>query len=189
MIAQYVFVFLHQLEFMPVTTDHCVLSTWEGDPVFCFGENSYGQLGVGKVHKKTAFSVEVVNIDARVLSIATGNDHTAIVSDDGSLWSWGSNQKGACGLGDQVKSVCVPTQIPDTCGFISVSAGDNFTLALDRNGGSWMFGYSISSPENFFRPWKIPSLPPIRAVAAGSRHLVLLDSNDELWSFGNNSYG
>jgi hypothetical protein len=48
-------------------------------------------------------------------------------------WAWGSDY---ISLGNEVQIVliCVPTQIPNTQSFITVSCGGTFTLALDSNG-------------------------------------------------------
>lgn len=57
--------------------------------------------------------------------------------------------------------VDVPTQIPNTENFISIVAGESFSLALDSSGSIWSFGYNlygrlgVGDEEQRTRPTKI----------------------------------
>jgi alpha-tubulin suppressor-like RCC1 family protein len=121
---------------------------------------------------------------------------------------------GQIGLGTLGPHVAIPTQIPNTQGFISVSAGDNFTLALTSDGRVWAYGLNsygqvfqtrtseydwptheiflqlgLGYNENCYTPTHNESLPNILRIEAGHSHSLALDSDYTLWSFGRNRLG
>jgi len=69
-----------------------------GGTVWDWGSNLYGQLGDGTT-TDSFVPVQVVGPGGSgqltgVMGIAGGDHHTIAVEDDGSVWSWGSNDYG-----------------------------------------------------------------------------------------------
>jgi inhibitor of Bruton tyrosine kinase len=76
---------------------HMVVLSAEGK-VYTNGFGKGGRLGLG--HEETAFVPTEVKADgfSRVSAIAAGPDHTIAITEDGRVWTWGSNQYGQLGL-------------------------------------------------------------------------------------------
>lgn len=68
---------------------------FKGGDVFCWGKNSYGQIGDGTIVYKDV----PTNIGSGFDSFAAGTDHTCATKGDGSLWCWGRNQQSQLGDG------------------------------------------------------------------------------------------
>lgn len=77
-------------------------------------------------------------VNAVISSIAVGMSHTLAVS-SGSLFAWGLNDTGQLGLGDTLDRH-VPTPLASDISFVSVSAGDAYSCALDEVGAVYCFG-------------------------------------------------
>jgi len=76
--------------------------------VKCWGENSYGQLGLGDIINRGDNSSEmgdnltIVDLGSgrTATAIAAGSDHTCAILDNASIKCWGSNISGELGIGD-----------------------------------------------------------------------------------------
>jgi alpha-tubulin suppressor-like RCC1 family protein len=73
-------------------------------------------------------------------TIAGGGQHTVVVTPDGNVWTWGSNNANQLGLGAGAGSKKVPTQVTGVSNVVAVAAGHDFTLALDSSGLVWAWG-------------------------------------------------
>ncbi|CBN79084.1 domain repeat protein [Ectocarpus siliculosus] len=94
-------------EALAVGTDHaCVLL--DDATVKCFGQNNYGQLGLGDTDDRgqsagtMGDSLTAVDLGtgATVVAMSAGSDHTCAVLADGSLKCFGRNNMGQLGLDD-----------------------------------------------------------------------------------------
>ena len=69
--------------------------------LFAWGTNDWGQLGIGSVSATPAETPRAVStlssaaVPSGVASLQSGRAHTLVVLDDGAVWGWGSNQRGA----------------------------------------------------------------------------------------------
>jgi alpha-tubulin suppressor-like RCC1 family protein len=113
---------------------------------------------------------------------------------EGKVWTWGNN---GCGqLGNEYSSGKAPNPIPGMSNFLSVAAGEQFSMALDQNGSVWSWGRNShgnlglgSFDFKIITPVKIPTLINIRKISAGGSYGLALDSDMKVWSFGFNKYG
>jgi len=63
--------------------------------LWCWGDNSYGQIGNGTLGGSVSEPVQV--IPSGVSSVSSGWFHTCAVKQNGSLWCWGDNGYGQLG--------------------------------------------------------------------------------------------
>jgi alpha-tubulin suppressor-like RCC1 family protein len=96
--------------------------------VFTWGNNEFGQLGIGTFQHKT--SPQLVASDQIFVSVACGYSHTIATSTDGNLWSWGGAGYGELGTGKADTSVSSPVQskiskVKQAC------CGSNATVVLE----------------------------------------------------------
>lgn len=70
--------------------------------IFCWGDNTYGQLGTGdNIYRRFPLKLTVDNSNSiRFRKLKTFNNHTCALSFEGDLYCWGQNDKGQLGTGD-----------------------------------------------------------------------------------------
>ena len=93
--------------------------------VSCWGNNQYGQLGNGTSGNGEPYPVRVKGGAqggkwlTGVTQLAAGGDHMCALTDDGSLFCWGSNDRGQLGT-DSQQDAAKPKKV-DLPGVISVA--------------------------------------------------------------------
>ena len=128
------------------------------------------------------------------MACACGLYHTITLSDDGTVYSFGSNEGGALGLGHN-KSVSLPTPIPNLPKINVISCGWYFSVCVDCEGFIWSFGQNkygqlgTGNTTNFNVPQKILDIPPVISVSCGSDHTLIITNDSNLWSCGRNDLG
>ena len=128
------------------------------------------------------------------MACVCGHEHTITLSDDGTVHSFGRNNKGALGLGHN-NDVSLPTPIPNLPQINVISCGYKFTVCVDYEGFVWSFGENnwgqlgTGNKTNFNVPQKIEDIPPVHAVSCGARHTLMITINSNLWSCGSNIHG
>ena len=169
--------------------------------LYVWGSNQYGELGLGyKSNNKVLYPVRIGS-DKIWKDISCGELFFLSLSSDGIIYAGGRNDQGQ--LGDTttydytsrkpisvgiVSSVILPS-------FISISAGRNFALAIDADGGLWSWGSYDGSQlgDNYSRvpPFVNPHTPDRTgidtdwiAIAAGFRSSLALKSDGSLYSWG-----
>ena len=128
------------------------------------------------------------------MACACGQYHTITLSDDGTVHSFGRNDKGALGLGHN-QNVSLPTPIPNLPIIDMVSCGDCFTVCVDDEGFIWSFGENkfgqlgTGNKININVPQKLKNIPPVVSVSCGDDHTLIITIDDNLWSWGRNDFG
>src|SRR3989304_6116962 len=108
-----------------------------GGDVQAWGDNQYGQLGVGT----TIDSPVPVQVSgpADVVAIDGGISHSIALKNDGTVWTWGLNNFGQLGDGTQINST-VPVQVSGLTGMGGVAGGRHHSIALKNDGTVWTWG-------------------------------------------------
>ena len=128
--------------------------------VWAWGNNSNGQLGNGAASGNQPFAGTVLASGTRsaspvdltdVINISTGDLHSAVVrlnaTELGTVWTFGSKANGRLGDGTTSGNTGTPTKVKSDAttyliNIVQVSAGSQHTLALDRSGQVWAWGYN-----------------------------------------------
>ena len=102
--------------------------TWTGLPqLFAWGKGGGGVLGLNStVYRSSPTQVGTLTNWAQ---IGAGNNSTAAVKTDGTLWSWGGNGDGQLGVNDTVYRSS-PVQIGSLTTWSKISAGNFNALAI-----------------------------------------------------------
>ncbi|GEM_PF-1640009 len=95
--------------------------------LYCWGDNGYGQLGLGKGSEAEYNTPQFVGTD--FIDVSAGSNHTCGVKLDGSVWCWGDNSAGQVGAGDINLTYSSPVMVIDSGG-IMVETGEGFTCAV-----------------------------------------------------------
>lgn len=118
--------------------DHSLALRSDGS-LWAWGRNSSAELGLT--------GIDGTNVPARVgtgtnwSAISTGGGENSLaLQSDGSLWAWGGNEHGQCGLGFTSYAVETPTRVGTATNWSVIAAGAEHALALNEDGALWAFG-------------------------------------------------
>lgn len=146
----------------------------------------------------TASSIVTVwdtQVSFNTKSISAGSHHTTAVNEDGTVWSWGSNESGQLGDGTRNNRL-TPMKINNLAGIKGSSSGGQHTLALTNSGEVYSWGLNSygqlgigSSVYNQLTPLKIQNLTNVVSIDAGSAHSIALKSDGTVWTWGANYAG
>jgi alpha-tubulin suppressor-like RCC1 family protein len=114
--------------------------------VWAWGYNQYGTLGDGSSVSYRSTPGPVSGL-SEVAAIASSNStHVLALKSDGTVWAWGSNQRGQLGDGSETDRL-TPVQVSNTDGSDMLSnvsliaCGGNHSLALTTDGTLLAWGY------------------------------------------------
>ncbi|KAJ6227803.1 regulator of chromosome condensation protein [Anaeramoeba flamelloides] len=166
-------------------SQHTVLLCSNGQ-VYSWGQCSDGQLGHGDT-KFVKYPQVIEKLrDENVYQISCGQHHTAVVTIDGRLFTFGLNDCGQLGHTEPT-SVNKPLQVTSLSTFhcVSVSCGFSHTLVLTKDGYVFSFGSDGNGQLGRTRkkqprvPKPIPKLEQtmIRQVVCGNEFSFVLSSN------------
>ena len=182
------------------------LAVVEGYEVWAWGDNRYGQLGLGSSQGPdtchefgspcSRVPIPVPGI-TDVVSVAAGWHHSLALRADGTVWGWGDNRAGQLGDGTQEQRDA-PTRVPGLNGIIAIGAGGFFSFAVGSDGRVWAWGDNYhgmlgvapdTGPHDCGRPCStvprlIAGLDNVVSVAGGDLHAIALDASGDVWGWG-----
>lgn len=152
--------------------------------VWAWGANMSGQLGRGTAGGIGSAPAPVDGLIG-VTAIAAGERHSLALRSDGTVWSWGSNQRGELGNGTTGDPVARPAQVPGLTGVVAIAAGGFHSVALRSDGTVWTWGLNEngqlgSGTVGGWRatPAPVPGLGGVTQIAAGYRHSLAVRPSD-----------
>lgn len=182
------------------STVHVPTSSAAASKVFSCGQNSYGELGLGDVNMRKAFT-RITNLDDKgIMSIGAGNEHSLFVTKEGKLITAGYNDNGQCGVGNnqQVRNPTVVQSLEDEeIQHVHVYNGCEHTVAVTKEGKVYAFGYNYRGQLGLGSTNSEPTPRPIRALlsrkvilaACSYHHTVFLCHDGSVFSCGRNDSG
>ena len=119
---------------------HNLALTTDGS-VWSWGDGAFGRLGHGDTQDQPLPKKVEAFADQRVVAVSAGLYHSAVLTANGAVWSWGSGGLGKLGHGDQ-QNQPLPKKIEAfaTQRVIAVSAGGCHSLALTADGAFFSWG-------------------------------------------------
>ncbi len=150
--------------------------------VWCWGDNSQGQLGDGTQDDRR-LPVPVVGM-ADVVAVAAGQEQSCAVKADGSAWCWGGSLWGGLGNGSIGWNVeePVPLQVERLADVRSIFAGSDSTCAIvgeslrvacwgqNNRGQLGVDSFDNQTTPAWVGPYTGPVLAPIVSVDVGWSH-------------------
>ena len=173
-----------------------LVDTFKQAGLWLWGDAAAGQLG-DNARTLRGSPVQTVSAGTNWQLVAAGFQHTSAIKTNGTLWSWGRNNKGQLGI-NSITDTSSPIQ--------TVSGGTNWKLvsasvyhhtsAIKTDGTLWTWGYNANgqlgnnSVTNTSSPvqtvsggtnWKL--------VVTGKSHTAAIKTDGTLWTWGRNSAG
>ncbi|KAM3626014.1 uncharacterized protein V6R79_021387 [Siganus canaliculatus] len=171
---------------------HTLAFTTEGE-VFSWGDGDYGKLGHGNSSTQKYPKLIQGPLQGKVVvCVSAGYRHSAAVSEDGELYTWGEGDFGRLGHGDS-NSRNIPTLVKDISNVGEVSCGSSHTVALSKDGRTvWSFGggdngkLGHGDTNRVYKPKVVEALQGmfIRKVCAGSQSSLALTSTGQVYAWG-----
>ena len=171
--------------------------------LWTWGYNQLGGLGDNtSAHKSSP--VQTVAGGTNWKQVSSGSGFKAAIKTDGTLWTWGNNNKGQ--LGDNTggsgseKSSPVQTVAGGT-NWNQVSCGYDHTGAIKTDGTLWMWGGNSFGGTNFGELGDntiVDKSSPVQTVAGGTNwkqvsvgswRTAAIKTDGTLWMWGYNPYG
>uniref|UniRef100_A0A453RTD8 RCC1-like domain-containing protein n=2 Tax=Aegilops tauschii subsp. strangulata TaxID=200361 RepID=A0A453RTD8_AEGTS len=170
--------------------------------VLAWGSGEDGQLGMGRCDEKD-WARCIGALDAYAVSaVVAGSRNSLAICDDGSLFTWGWNQRGTLGHPPETKTESSPAHVDALIGvkIVQAAIGGWHCLAVDDKGRAYAwggneYGQCGEEPERkedgtraLRRDIPIPQRCAlklkVRQVAAGGTHSVVLTQEGHVWTWG-----
>ncbi|KAJ8000717.1 hypothetical protein DPEC_G00183250 [Dallia pectoralis] len=140
---------VHSLTGVPVTQiaaggTHTLALTLSGQ-VYCCGANRAGQLGLNRLDEKGRFNICAVPAlrNLGVSFISCGQAHTAVLTKDEQVFTFGEGSRGQLGHNTTVNEL-LPKHVKGLDGLVSqIACGSHHTLVLGTAGQLWAFGSGV----------------------------------------------
>eukprot|EP01080_Neovahlkampfia_damariscottae_P010768 gene10768-3387_t len=164
---------------------------------YTFGKNDHGQIGDGTYVNKNVPNL-VGNQTFNIKKISTGHSHVLILTTDSKIFSFGNNENGQLGLGNQF-DYNSPTEITTPGGFFvsDISTGFKHSLILSDNSKVYcvgnnqygQLGDSTQINRTSFVELINPTSLDVSKISAGGYHSIILTNLSNAFSFGHNEFG
>ncbi|XP_020576302.1 protein RCC2 isoform X2 [Phalaenopsis equestris] len=191
---------------------HCVALD-VGGRCYTWGRNEKSQLGHGDTLNRNLPTFVHGLSKHKIVSAATGRNHTVVITDDGKSFSFGFNKHGQLGTGstrNEIEAFPVASSVSEVT---TAACGADFTVWLSSVEGSSIltaglpqYGQLGHGTDNEYntkessvklayepqsRPRAIASLSgkTITKVACGTNHTVAVDSDGFVYTWGFGGYG
>ncbi|EEY57867.1 RCC1 and BTB domain-containing protein, putative [Phytophthora infestans T30-4] len=161
---------------------HYTVASLRDGGVVAFGKNDHGQLGLDRVSEPVLLPTRLAPpLDRAVVpQLSCGYHHTAIVTEDGAVYTFGRNDYGQLGLGHKLHMARpTPVESLSRMRITQVACGCYHTLALSDDGKVFPFGRNnhgqlgLETSMDCLSPQLISTLRN-KPVAAGFYHSVCL---------------
>ena len=168
----------------------CGLTT--RNEIFCWGENSSGQLGTGDNIFRTV-PWPASHGDEQFTAIAPGASHSCALSTEDVLFCWGANNAGQLGQGDTSEvGVQVPVKVSAERTYDGVTAGGAHSCAITVGRVAYCWGTGLNGQLGTGYAGTAPRPTPDSVLAdqiwelltAGSEHTCGLTVGGEVYCWG-----
>lgn len=129
-------------KFEKITTgNHHTMALKRDGSLWAWGNNTHGELGVDpNVASSYNEPTQLFSTDVWI-DIMAGENFSVGIKSDGTLWTWGANDKGQLGNGVTGTGSWQPVQEASlSTNWDKVSAGDKFVFGIKKDGSMWAWG-------------------------------------------------
>ena len=178
----------------------CTCAVKTNGSVWCWGNNTAGQLGIGTSSNQENSPVQVVDL-TDIAQVDVARYHGCARSVGGTLWCWGSGDSGRLGV-DSLTNHSSPVEVAAFSNVTQVSAGDSHTCAIKSDGTAWCWGDNndgklgigmTTGPETCGSkpcsktPVQISGINGVTSITADFLHTCAANASG-VWCWGYNAY-
>ena len=186
---------LYDIKMVDSGSSHVLCLDFTGN-IFSFGDNGYGQLGLGKDPDQLIRTHIPQKIDIPLCrQIACGTNFSVCLTKDNVLYSFGTNKINQCGLNNDI-NYNAPQLIPNLHNIEYIVCGGYHSICKTYDNtyygwGSNDFGQlGYTGVMNMCQPTLRNDYPDdIISIKCGGCHTLLLTLEGKVYSFGSNSGG
>jgi len=126
-----------------------VLALKSDGTVWAWGNNQFGQIGIGTAGGSGDFRVPPVKVQnlTNVVAIAAGEYSSYALKSDGTVWAWGRNNYGQLGDGTTTDRY-TPVRVKNISGVKDIRMGSFYGYAIRNDNIAWAWGYIWSEDDN-----------------------------------------
>lgn len=164
---------------------HCLALMSDGT-AWAWGDNSFGQLGVGSTTNMTT-PTQITNLSG-ITAIAGGHLHSLFLDAEETVWTCGDNRSGQLGDGTTTNET-TPVQLNGLSEIIAIAGGGHQSLSLDTLGKVWIWGANDSyqlgdgTQTNSSTPKQLSGVgSEVIAIEGGMYHSLALTSDGKVWA-------
>lgn len=171
---------------------------WErGRGVWCWGENSTGELGDGtRQSRSTPAAARIRSDDLVQLELGYGPDggYTCALSDEGTVQCWGANYAGYLGDGTNTSRE-LPAPVVELADVVEIASGSRHSCARRSNGSvkCWGFGEGCDLGDggcfSAATPVDVVGVANAVQLAVGTQFSCVLTAEQTVVCWGGNSFG
>jgi alpha-tubulin suppressor-like RCC1 family protein len=194
--------------------DHTLALKVDGT-LWSWGGNTAGQLGNGTTAGNPNIAQVLLENDNNYVydenvrnddwvAVSAGGSYSLALKADGTLWSWGSNNYGRLGLGNNndagngMKNESRPVRVGTDNDWVTISAGLYHAMAIKFDGSLYAWGRNNDGQLGIGTggpgternvPTRVGDDSNWKAVACNSDFTVALKTDGSLWTWGSNNEG
>ncbi len=167
--------------------------TVRGGPLWCWGANDDGQVGV--TDAGLVLSPVQVGSERNWLTVSGGEVHTCGLRQGGSVWCWGGNGAGQLGQGD-TSSRHSPSPVSLPAAAVQVQSKSSFSCALLDDASLWCWGTNyegqLGLADRFpgvdqLSPVRVSSDAGWKTFSTGQGHACGIRLDGSMWCWGRNT--
>ncbi|XP_060906859.1 regulator of chromosome condensation [Labrus mixtus] len=177
--------------------------------VYTFGCNDEGALGRDTSEEGSEMVPEKVALQEKVVQVSAGDSHTAALTEDGTVYIWGSfrDSNGVIGLLEPMKTSTVPVKVPMTETVLKIASGSDHLIMVTRDGNLYSLGNAEQGQLGRV-PWCLSDRGGRRGLSqllqprivyfkkkvcfvdafCGSYHTFVVSSEGHVYGFGLSNY-
>ena len=134
--------------------------------LFGFGDNTYGQLGIGYDTPYVNFPEFVPHPEGKTWTTTDlGRYHGLAIDEDGHLYAWGRNEKSQLGIVDNTDNQIMPYRSDQSLLYNNtwkkVFCGDDYSIAITTSGVCYGWGANSGSNLTFGATGRVETTPKI----------------------------